>query len=240
MVSAIGSINVNPDEVEHLLSMADFRYPRNSEADPIHGWSHFAAIPGLFEHMALLKRFPRPDEGRRFLMDNCDPRYAGDFKVKRRADKLYLDFARDMHTMGLLSRSDLFGYVEYQKALDLGYNVDFVAGLLSIIRSRVPDEPGDVGVQAQMRAKWGAEDPYELVKSERRSRRGDREWKGLLFLLTNHTRRHAKEIAGCWLFGREHIVDLAEEVMGTLGLETQKAPLKEVLPKIGIQLTFEL
>jgi hypothetical protein len=209
----VGTISVNPIEVEYVMGLADFRYPYTREAEQLAGWSKFAAIPGLFNWMVHNGHMPRPDEGVGFLLENVNPRIKIDARIKGRAKKLYLDFCRDMHSMGLLQRAQPFGYVQYQKSLDIRFNVDFVASLLSIFGGE------DVGIQAAMRKNWDAGvsgDPFEKVKAQRRKRRGTAiEFDpSRIYWLTNMTRPPAKTIAGCWLFGSGHINDLVEEING--------------------------
>jgi hypothetical protein len=197
-------------EVIYHLDRCPFRYPSNAEVDDIHGFGHIGVIPELFSYMAARGRFPAMDEMYRLLMEkHCDARYREDHRVMRRAQKLCLDFARDMHTKGLLDVCDLFGCVEYQKALDLGYNVDFVAGLASYL---IFVGRKSVAVQAKMRAKWDGPDRWDGIKADRRRRRGGMVWKGRVYEITNRARRYAKNVAGVWLFGEEHVRDLAREI----------------------------
>jgi hypothetical protein len=219
-----GSITISPLEVAHWMGRAPFRYPARNEAEQYAGWRHYPAIPGLFALTARLGRFVRPAEGVAHLMANCDEGCATNPKVQRRAEKLYLDFARDMHTLGLLQQAQLFGYIAYQKALDLTLNVDYVAALLSFL---VPtDDETQVGIQAQMRAQWP--DPWAAAKAQRRARHKVGEWTGKLYHLTNEHRRAVARIAGCWLFTPAHINDLAEQVRGDI----QAASMA---PHVGIQ-----
>ncbi len=239
MIEVTGSVTINPDEVEYHLGRADFTYPRNDEADPYRGWTKFTAIPNLFQWMVRNKKFPTSDEGVAFLLENLDPKYRNRLdalldverkRIVRRGHKLYLDFARDMHTWGLLQRCSLLAFTEYQKAHDIQYNVDFLSTLLSSLIGK--DEKNKIAIQAAMRARWPDEiegiDPFEAMKAQRRARRGQREWDGPVYWLTNRYRAPAKKIAGCWLFGPNHINDLAEEVRMELKIEEDGA-------EIGIQ-----
>ncbi len=321
MATVTGAFMPHPAGVISKLKLADFRYPAG-RLDV--GFSHFPAIPSLFALMTRLRRFPRPDEALRFLMEHADEGTEGDPQTLKRAQKLYLDFGRDMHTLGLLYPSGAFEFVEYQKALDLQYNVDFVAGLLPFF-FLLDEAPDPIGIQAAMRhpglwrgsnnslremrhyfryqahyssfarepapanvihslqisiarrygegaaervaqavfgiaslreatkaqamvmqneiasnSRWGEVveavlqsepggarcDPYEARKKLRRVRRGAEEWSGRLYWMTNRDRPYATSVAGCWLFGSEHVNDLIEELRadfepdGVIGIQT--------------------
>jgi len=207
----IGSVSINPIEVEYHLKMADFNYPYTREADFFRGWSKTPVIPFLYGLVAREQRFIGPEEGVNLLLchvdEGCDP---GDPMIIGRGQKLYMDFAREMHTMGLLQRCDLFGYIQYQKSLDMQFNVDYVAQILTLLGG------GKIAIQSAMRKDWpdNAPDPYEQLKSQRRKRRGSIEWEGPLYWLTNKFRPPAMQIKRCWLFGTIHVKDLAEEIRG--------------------------
>lgn len=213
----VGSVSINPEEVVYWLGEAAFRYPRTKNTDQYKGWGKVAVIPKLYNFTVHRKAFPGPGVAMKLLMLHCDPRYHKNERVIRRGQKLYMDFAREMHTMGLLQRCPLFGYVEYQKALDLNYNVDYIASLLSSLIAENANLSGEIGIQAAMRMRWpdgDGEDAWEKKKAHRRRRRGAKEWKGPLFWLTNRHRPYAQEVNGCWLFGPEHVADLASEIRG--------------------------
>jgi hypothetical protein len=242
-LEVVGSISVNPIQVELVLDRADFTYPRNNETVDF-GWGRFPVIPALFQWMVAMNRFPGPDEAVAYLMQHCEPmRNISDpgsiatarAKQTRRAQKLYFDFARDMHTLGLLQRCDLLAITRYEKALDLGKNIDFLSTLLT---SLCVDEAHYVGIQAAMRMRWSESgdpnhDRREVVKRLRRQRRGVEEWDGLIYWLTNRDRPIDKEIKGCWLFGPGHITDLAETIRDDL--KSNDAPVTE----IGVQTRIE-
>jgi len=212
MMDDLGLFWINPVEVEACLRNADFQYPFRAEADFAKGWANFAAIPGLYRLTRNLGHFPSSDEGMAFLMEHCDPLYQDDDKVIRRGQKLYMDYCRDVHTLGMLQQCEVLAYVWYQKALDLSMNVDYLASLLTTID---PDR-AQVAIQAAMRGRnydWEA-GPLERLKEERRRRRGERGWQGVVYWLTNRRRPYHQSINRCWLFGPGHIDDLAEEIRG--------------------------
>lgn len=230
----VGAVSVNPDEVVYWLQLADFTYPRNRDADPVHGWSKFAVIPGLYNWTAQHRRFPSAAEGVQFLMDKCEAPYKKDPGVVNRAHKLYMDFAREMHTMGLLQRCPILGYVEYQKALDLGFNVDYIASVVSYLLKAGHTADSQVGIQAAMRAqRIEGGDPWDLLKQARRSRRGSKEWEGKLYLISNRERDPWRKVNGCWLFGPDHIKDLANEIK-----TDHNAAKDEPDPVLGVQLNL--
>lgn len=207
----LGLFWINPLEIETCLKRADYKYPSNREADFGRGWSNFPVIPELYKLTRRLGHYPMPDEGIVFLMKNCDPRYQDNEKVIKRGQKLYMDFGREIHTLGLLQQCSLFAGVWYQKALDMSMNIDYLASLLSMLGGQ------RVAVQAAMRARWPEnidDDPYEQLKAERRRRRGEIRWNGQIYWLTNRNRPYYKAINGCWLFGPSHINDLTEEIRG--------------------------
>jgi hypothetical protein len=227
-----GVYSVRADEVEFRLEHAPFHYPMLAEADPELGWGHIAVIPELFDWITREGNLPSVASTAAFLMGLCDPRYADRSTVRRRGEKLVLDFFRDLHTYALLCNCDLFGQVVYQKALDVK-NIDYLARLRARWAARWGySDP--VAVQAQMRARWSADsDAWSELKAERRTRRGatlERQEK--LYLLTNRSRPPWKQIARVWLFGPTHIRDLADEV---------SADLAPVMPSVvAIQTRMEL
>jgi hypothetical protein len=218
-----GVYSVRADEVEFRLEHAHFRYPTRAEADPELGWGHVAVIPELFDWVTQEGTLPSVDASAQFLMGRCDPRYAHLPMVRRRGEKLVLDFYRDLHTYALLCGCELFGQVVYRKAFDIS-NVDYLARL----RARFAAFWGfddALAVQAQMRARWPTEgDPYTQLKAERRKSRGQLSlWPGKVYLLTNRERPPWKQIARVWLFGPSHIRDLADEVSADLAPVTPTA-----------------
>lgn len=211
VVEIVGSFIVNPREVEYVLQQANFTYPRDKEAERYAGWSSVPVIPKLYNWTAQHQRLPRPDEGVAYLLTIADRGTdQTDTRIVKRGQKLYLDFCREMHTLALLQHSDAFGYVSYQKCLDLRYNVDYVAALLSTLQ----ESQDKVGIQSAMRANWNS-DMWSQIKAARRQRRGDAiDWSGPLFWLTNKDRPQAKQISGCWLFGGAHVSDLVDQIRG--------------------------
>src|SRR5262252_459731 len=211
-----GIYSIKADEVEFKLKYSPFQYPSLAEADPERGWGHVPVIPEMFEYVTQAGELPSVATTASFLMTLCDPRYARDSKVRRRGEKLVLDFYRDLHTYGLLCDCWLFGQVLYQKALDVN-NVDYLARL----QSRWAAYWGynaPVGVQAMMRAHWSEfGDPWSDLKVARRARRhAVLERNSKLYLLTNRQRSAWKQIARVWLFGPDHIRDLADEISADL------------------------
>lgn len=140
-------------------------------------------------------------------MKFCDSRYKDEDKVKYRGKKLALDFAREMHTFGLLQMSRLFGVVKYGKSFDLNYNIDFIGRLVSWFK--IEDE---IGVQAMMRANW-KNDIWSSIKKQRRLRRGVKEFNGPIYNLTNRNIRSIKNIKGLWLFTDRHIKELNDQII---------------------------
>lgn len=220
-----GIFDIKADEVEYALGLAQFKYPRRGEADDFRGFGNHPVIPKLFEWTVERGRFPKPDEGVAYLMGTlCQPMYRDDPGVRRRADKLYLDYCRELHTFGLLNHCDLFGQVIYKHALDVKWNVDYLARLASRFRDwwGCKDE---VAIQSKMRNWREGGGRWDAVKAHRRAARGEQEWEGKIYELSNRRRSPWKEIAGVWLFGPAHIRDLADEVRGDLAPKEPKAPV---------------
>jgi hypothetical protein len=221
-IEITGSVLVKSPDIEFCLQQADFRYPRYREAEQFAGWTKTPVIPALYNWTVQHRRLPLPNEGVAFLMNRADPgTNTQNTRIIRRAQKLYMDFCREMHVLGLLQGCPLFGYIQYQKSLDISYNVDFVAALLLQLGGK------HIGIQSAMRARWIEKDPYEEIKKKRRKRRGALEWKGKLYWLTNRDRPPSKKISGCWLFGPAHINDLANKIRGNkenknfIGIQTK-------------------
>lgn len=211
------SISLNPQLIIEVLDDAPSwcRYPKRHEADDIHGWSNRAAFPLLHDLMIQKGDLPTPLEGCRALMAVCEPRYVDNKLVKRRAIKLYLDFARDMHAMAMLKYSSYFGVVAYVPGLDINYNVDFIS---SLMRSMFGDGhiPSQAGIQAAMRKEWD-EDIWTGIKERRKKRRDVVPWEGPLFWLTNRHRAHAVHRGTLtWIYTHDHVRDLIQDMKRTL------------------------
>ena len=104
-VEVIGSIVINPAEVEHVLNLADFKYPKRYEAEQLAGWTNTPVIPRLYNWCAQNGSLPRPDEGVAFLLQLADKgTNIFDDRIIKRGQKLFMDFCREVHTMGLLQR----------------------------------------------------------------------------------------------------------------------------------------
>lgn len=194
------SVFVRTCVIEGVLARAPFRYPSNSVTEFYKGWSAFPALPSLWQLTIDLGYFPTADIGVDFLMQHldkeCDPGATG---IINRAHKLYMDFARDIHTFGLFQQNERIHYISYKESNDMR-NVDFVITLDGTTDS--------IGIQASMRANWGEEDDYEIRKQQRRKDRGGTEWEGEIYWLTNRCRPVTNMPNGCWLFSPEHISDL--------------------------------
>ncbi len=204
----IGSFNVNPLEIIKNLTHCRFNYPSNSETEQYRGWSNFPAIPALYNWTVENSRPPRSEEGVNFLLDNADDNVnIKSIRIIKRAQKLYMDWCREMHTLGLLQNSNLFSFVSYQKALDMESNVDYLVCLLSVGYNYEK-----VGIQSAMRCNWNNETWCE-VKEKRSKRRGDKSsYNGSIYWLTNRVIKHDFGPNGCWLFNENHIKELAKEI----------------------------
>lgn len=221
------SISLNPQLIIEVLDDAPpwCRYPKNGEADDYRGWGSRAAFPLLHDLMIQKGDLPTPLEGCSALMKVCDSRYVHDERVKRRAVKLYLDFARDMHAMAMLKHSSYFGVISYVPGLDINYNVDFISSLMRSMFG-VKDLPPQAGIQAAMRARWN-DDVWTQIKENRKKRRDVVPWDGPLFWLTNKSRAHeVHKKTNNWLYTHDHVRDLIQEM---------KLVLCRNSPDVGIQ-----
>lgn len=229
----VGSISINPDEVIYQLSKSPFKYPSVRETDLYRGWAKVAVIPKLYSWITHNHRFPSPIEGIKYLMEICEDKYKTDAMVAKRGEKLYMDFAREMHTMGLLQRCSLLAYVEYQKAFDVDAGVDYIASIASYLIT-VNNFNNLIGIQASMRARWETE-KWTITKQRRLNARKGLKWSGKLFYLTNKIRPISNSVKGCWLFSEEHIKDLVGEIKDEFNLHD----LSDKTEDIGIQLKLE-
>jgi uncharacterized phage-associated protein len=232
----VDMIAVNPLAIEICLNKADFDYPFKGVASFGKGWNNFPVIPALYRKFCELGRPLFPDEAMKYLMDHCDPRYRNDETVKRRGQKLYLDSCRELHTWGLLLQCPVLASVRYQKALDIKMGVDFLASLLLKLRTTDTDM---IAIQSMMRGNfppdWTPEnDRFNTIKRGRQQRRNNNDqWNGPIFYLTNKKRPYYKSIHKCWLFGPQHIFDLAEE------LKSNSIDNDEEAERIAIQAKFD-
>jgi hypothetical protein len=204
MIEIIGSFNINPLEIENNLRKADFTYPKRIDAEQFSGFSKTPIIPALYDWTVKHMRPPNPDEGVYFILSNADDGTdVFDSRIICRAQKLYMDFCRDIHTLGLLQKCDLFGFVSYQKALDIRYNVDY------IVRILLSDK--QAGIQSAMRYNWN-NDLWTKIKEGRKANREEVQWDGKIFWLKNDLIPHMNGPNKCWLFNDKHIIAIAEEI----------------------------
>jgi len=223
-VEVCGGISYNPDEIIYIINLCDYNYTEcYRKADQFRGWGKSKPIiPELFSYCYKLGRFPRIEELYNHTMGLCDPEYKNEEEIKFRGKKLSLDFAREMHTFGLLQISRMFGVVKYGKSYDLNYNVDFLGRLVSWFN--IKDE---VGIQSMMRANFN-NDVWSNIKSQRRMRRGTKEFDGTIYELSNRKIKDIKNIKGLWLFTDKHIKELKDQI------------IDEGCEEIGIQTEFIL
>lgn len=188
---------VDPSHVIEVLADCNFTYPRKGECDDYRGWTKFRAIPGLFKYFVEKGRFPDCWEGLEYLLQNCDsPEQIQDPMIVRRGQKLYLDFAREMHTLGLLIVSRLFAQVVYKAVLDIS-NIDFLVAM----------DGEKYGIQCAMRWNW-ARNHWTPVKEVRRRYRREPTWEGPVFLMSNRNIPHWIGPAECWFFREEHVQEV--------------------------------
>lgn len=203
----------NPGDIVYKLEKSPFSYPHGRQDK---GFAKFSAIPNLWKLMCENRHFPSPDEGKRFLLEHADPHELELYseEVNRRAEQLYFSFAREMHTFALLHEEESFGSVFYHDDLDFS-NVDYVVELSERVWNL--EKPAKIAIQSKMRALWFGqrpedEDPFDTRKRKRREQRGEKEWRGKIYLLTNFGREPACKPSGCWLFGPDHVKDLVDTI----------------------------
>lgn len=235
--------SINPASVVNKLTLCDLdRYTNRTNTD----WAfrHLPVIPMLFAETIKQGRNWNPADLKKFLINqwmetppNCcqiiapksvkisgwhwdgTPYTSKD--VYERANKLVLDYCRELHTYGLLSMSVFFSHVLYEKASDVSKNLDYSAALMT--------DYSEVGIQAAMRAGWRQEN-YDKWKEYRRDARKNNEmFIGPLFYLTNKSiKADICPKTGVWLFNNQHIENLIETIKSELGQ-------KPDVSKIGIQ-----
>lgn len=205
-------ISFDPEYVRQFAALASFEYPAVAEQELLRGWGNVSVWPQLWEKAtSILKTgggvFAPPDNMVEFLLDLADKeaRKVDPDRLKHRAQKLVMDFLREMHAYSLLDHSGGFSYVHYQKTLDFQYNIDFEA---------LPKgQQISVGIQTAMRKYWNA-DIWRQIHEERRRRRGAKDWKGSIFWMTNR-RIAADELPNkIWLFKTYHVEEVIWEIKG--------------------------
>lgn len=224
-------IAFDPEYVRRSALVASFEYPAVADQELLRGWAKVPVWPRLWEY-AVPKtgsEFPSPDDMVEYLLDLADE---GDSGIKYRAQKLVMDFIREVHAYSLLDHSRGFSYVLYQKILDLQYNIDFKVlpkGLKS-----------PVGIQTAMRRVW-KEDTWRQIHEERRRRRDAKEWKGPIFWMTNR-RIAADELPNrLWLFKTYHVEEVMLEIKGQIKEFNARFLLatQPYMPKVGLALIGE-
>lgn len=236
--------NPNPDEVIYQMSKADFRYTNTKSRSDDVGFGKVAVIPALFNFTIQTGKVPRPDECVAHVMTLVDSRYTSDLRAKKRAQKLTLDFYRDLHTLGLLGPH--FAHVTYQKGHDIRLNVDFLAALKSYILELCGVDISSIAVQAKMfhPREWAKVENnvpgnYIELHEQRRLRQSSNkeimEWDGPLYYISNQNRPYHKSVNSVWLFGSGHVHDLMEQIKADLSYHDPDSPQA---PPIGIQTKF--
>lgn len=208
-MSDITMYSVNPLDVEERLKQAGWKYRNSGSREEDYVYANVGVIPALFRFVSMSSRVPTCDECARHIWPLRTARQNDEELARARTRKLVMDFMRDLHTYGLLTKHAAFGMVRYQKGMDLGYNVDFTSSLAL----HLGYEEDDIGIQCSMKASWSEVD-FVALKERRRARRQAREWTGPHFLLTNKDRPQVLRAGGCWLFTPAHIDDLVEEISG--------------------------
>lgn len=194
-----------PSYIRRHALMATFTYPKGVDANPILGWANVPVFPELWGYIGRAQdqqRCPSLDELVGYLMARCEaPR--PDIKIRRRAEKLVMDFTRDWHAYALLFHSKQFDWVSYSRAQDLDSNIDFLA------LPKGPKTP--VAIQAAMRANW-SRDIWTDLKQERVRRRGGDYWNGPLYWMTNRNVPVERLPNGLWLFTMEHVDEVVAAI----------------------------
>lgn len=197
-------------EIEQCLEKCPFSYPKDCEVDDKRGWGNQPVFPKLHKLTSELGHFPQPDEGIKFLMEICDSTCKNNPRVKRRGEKLYMDFCREYHTFVLMQEAvEFFSEIKYKQESDIRLNIDFYARL----QPEISSEEKYIPIQVSMRADWD-KDRWTAIKKGRRERRNSspQQQPEKLYKLSNECREHSKSINGCWLFSPEHIHDLGEQI----------------------------
>lgn len=232
--------SINPDEVVEKLHTCNLgRYENPREYDPVlkrwvypTDWAfrENTAIPLLYRYVAENDRHWTPDRLKNYLIHLrtqqpiFPPQGRSETDIEKRANKLVLDFCRELHTYGLLSICRKLAHVKYEKIKDVQRNVDYTA-CLSKKRELF-------GVQASMRNNWN-DQQFDRMKRRRRNCYVDNmPFTGPLFFLTNKDipgKRCAK--TGTWLFTDDHIENLVEEIKSEVGndMDVEEIGIKKQL-----------
>lgn len=196
-------IALDTEYIRRAALLASFKYPAVANQELFRGWSDIPVWPQLWAYVRNTKTgFPPPDDMVSFLLGLTSERNDG---IECRAQKLVMDFVREVHAYALLIESRAFHYVSYQKILDLQYNIDFE------VLPKGQERP--VGIQAAMRASWNR-DIWSRIHDNRRHRRGAEDWLGKLFWMTNRQSEAEKLPNRLWLFTIKHVQDVILEIKG--------------------------
>ncbi len=214
----------NPLEIEHKLSITELVYPGNVRTLNA-GYSHMSVIPFMYEHVCTKGKVPGVDEVARYLWQY---RQGSTEEVRQRTIKLTLDFFRELHTFGLLTKAAAFGLVKYSKAADVDLGIDYEVSISSYFLSFAATDSEIVGIQAAIGAKrsWDRNGHFQNLKARRKRRRGAATWDGPVYWLTNKNRKAAwvKE-SHVMIFTPGHIDDLVDEITGSadedIGIQSQ-------------------
>lgn len=226
-------IAFDPEYVRQLATLAPFEYPAVADQELFRGWANVPVWPQLWQYVNS-NEIPAPDNMVKFLLDLAgeEVRKVDVDQIKHRAQKLVMDFIREMHAYSLLADSRRFRYVKYQKVLDFQYNIDF------LVLPKEPESP--VGIQTAMRKDWKA-DTWRQIHEERRRRRGAKDWKGPIFWMTNR-RIAAEELPNrLWLFKMYHVEEVMLEIKGQIKEFNTRFLLatQPYMPKVSLQLIRE-
>lgn len=197
------AIAFDPEYIRRAALLASFEYPALAIQEQYKGWSKVPVWPQLWEYAALKTRkgeFPPPDDMVEFLLELAEEGGSG---IKHRAQKLVMDFIRELHAYALLVHSGAFLYVKYQRILDLQYNIDFE------VQPKVLQNP--VGIQTAVRKSWG-KDTWTKIHEARCRRRGAKAWEGPIFRMTNRRIAVERLPNKIWLFKTDHVQEVISQI----------------------------
>lgn len=208
----MGGINVvialDPSYIFRWAQQSSFDYPAVADQELLAGWGGVPVWPELWGYMMREQArgtFPPMDDMVKFVLGIAAPGQADVNRLRHRAQKLVMDFARDIHAFALLVHSGSFSTVSYQRIEDLQFDVDYVV--------RPKGQSGLVGIQTAMRRQWSA-DVWTRVKAARRHRRGTADWARPVFSMTNRNIPANKLPNRLWLFTKEHVEEVAAQIIG--------------------------
>jgi hypothetical protein len=232
----MGGINIgialDPYYIFNWAQRSSFNYPATAEQELLIGWGTVSVFPELWSYLTREQGhgdFPPLDKMVDLLLSLATPGKANLIMLKHRAEKLVMDFARDVHAYALLIHSGHFATVSYQRIEDLRYNVDFVTR---------PKGYGDrVGIQTAMRMRW-ASDIWEQIKKTRREQWGASEWDRPIFWMTNRNIPARKLPNRLWLFSEEHVEEIVSQILGDKSKELEKKYEKKQQQQRQEQLPF--